>query len=184
MSKSVFYFCVAGGGSHLLQPEGLCPDRLPCMERAMLNQKRAKMATAVGVNFHAHRHKKRRVTAWKTMGNGIKNDGQRRYITTGNEIYNDGQQNLELRATEIRATGNENQSNGRLDLELRATWFFGATGNVDFWETDVVGFWATDIVNFGETDIEIFTQTLFVSRKTRAYLIYSLSMRIYIYALE
>ena len=27
MSKSVFYFCVAGGGANSLQPEGLCPDR-------------------------------------------------------------------------------------------------------------------------------------------------------------
>ena len=63
------------------------------------------MPTAVGVNFHAHRHKKRRATQEKTTGNARKNDGQRRYITTGNEIYNDGQRNLEQRAMKIIETG-------------------------------------------------------------------------------
>ena len=64
------------------------------------------MATAVGVNFHARRHKKPRAMREKT---------------TGNKIKNDGQQNKKRWATKFITTGNENHSNGQRDLELRAT---------------------------------------------------------------
>ena len=102
-------------------------------------------------------------------GNAWKNDGQRREKrratlekTTGNKIYNDGQQNFKQWATKFRATGNGILSNEQRDF---------------IWGT-------TDIVNsWGNGHRNIYTNLICIS-KSRAYLIYSLFMRIYIYALE
>ena len=125
-----------------------------------VESKRAKMATAVGIKNHGQRLKKRRATAWKT---------------TGNKIYNDGQRNLEQWATQFRATVIRNfvppkfRKVKQRNLEQRTVWFFWGT-------TDIVNSW-------GNGHRNIYTNLICIS-KTRAYLIYSLSMRIYIYALE
>ena len=57
------------------------------------------------------------------MGNGVKNDGQRRSKTTGNKIYPNGQRNLSEWATKFIRMGNEIYPNGQRNSSEWATKF-------------------------------------------------------------
>ena len=69
--------------------------------RITVESKRAKTATAVGINNDGQRLKKQWATLEKTMGNGVKNDGQQNLKRRATEIHNDGQRNFKQRATKF-----------------------------------------------------------------------------------